>query len=111
MVSIPGAVNAWTVANATLLATTSVNVSVLNVPLDGGPLDVRRQGSMPGWRMPLWPLPPLLVIGAIGYALLGSAPVDLWITAGIVVVALVYYAGYLAPRRGDRFVVQAPVEE
>ncbi|HEX5988034.1 MAG TPA: APC family permease [Nocardioides sp.] len=111
VVSIPGAVMAWTVDIESLLGITSVIVSVIYVALAVGALAVRRQGSMPGWRMPLWPLPPLLVIGAIGYALLGSAPVDLWITAGIVVVALVYYAGYLAPRRGDRFVVQAPVEE
>lgn len=61
--------------------------------------------------MPLWPLPPLVVIGAIGYALAGSAQMDVLITAGVVVAALAYYYVYLARRPGERFLVVDPTED
>ena len=48
-----------------------------------------------------------VVIIAIAYALSQSAPVDLAITAGIVVAALGYEVLYLRPRRGTRFLVDA----
>jgi hypothetical protein len=57
--------------------------------------------------MPLWPLAPVVVIIALVYALSKSAPVDLAITAGIVVAALGYEVLYLRSRRDTRFLVDA----
>jgi amino acid transporter len=104
-VSLPGAVLAWRLDIEALLGITSVIVSVVYLLLAVGSLVVRRQGARPGWRMPLWPLPPLLVIAAIGYALVGSAPRDVLVTAVIALVAVVYYVGYLRGSEGERFVV------
>jgi hypothetical protein len=61
--------------------------------------------------MPLWPLPPLLVIAAVGYALLGSARSDVIATGVILACALAYYVLYLARKPEERFVVVDPADE
>ena len=105
-VAIPGALLAYLVDIEALLGVTSVIVSVVYLLLAVGALGARRAPHA-GWKMPLWPLAPVVVIGALGYALLGSAPLDLAITGGIVVVALAYELLYLRPRRDTRFLVDA----
>jgi hypothetical protein len=47
----------------------------------------------------------------VGYALLGSAGVDVIATAVIVAAAMAYYVLYLARRPGERFVVVDPADE
>jgi amino acid transporter len=114
VIGVPGALLAWKVEIEALLGLTSVVISVMYVALAVAALRVRgkRAGTdTDAWRMPLWPLPPLLVIGAVGYALLGSAPVDVLITGAILAVALAYYLFYLARRPGERFVVVDPTDE
>jgi amino acid transporter len=112
MIGVPGAVLAYAVEIEGLLGVTSVILSVIYVALAVAALRVRgKAGTTDGWRMPLWPLPPLLVIGAVGYALLGAAGVDVLITLGIVGCALTYYLFYLARRPGERFVVVDPTDE
>ena len=112
LIGVPGAVLAYAVEIEGLLGVTSVILSVIYVALAVAALRVRGQaGTTDGWRMPLWPLPPLLVIGAVGYALLGAAGVDVLITLGIVGCALTYYLFYLARRPGERFVVVNPTDE
>ncbi|KRC48845.1 MULTISPECIES: APC family permease [unclassified Nocardioides] len=101
-----GALLAYLVDIEALLGVTSVIVSVVFILLAVGALTVRRTPHA-GWHMPLWPLAPVVVIGALGYALLGSAAVDLVITGVIVVVALAYELLYLRPRRDERFLVDA----
>jgi len=81
-------------------------VSVVYLMLALGALAARRTPHA-GWRMPLWPAAPIIVILALGYALLGSAPLDLGITVGIVVAAVAYEVLYLRPRRATRFLVDA----
>ncbi|GAB7005421.1 APC family permease [Nocardioides sp. AN3] len=108
-IGIPGAVLAYAVDIEALLGITSVIISAMYVVLALAALRVRRQrSSVKGWRMPLWPLPPLLVIAAVGYALLGSARSDLIATAVILALALAYYRFYLARRPAERFVVVDP---
>lgn len=63
-------------------------------------------GAVRGWRMPLWPFGPILIIAAVGYALFGSALRDVLITGSIVVVAALYYAYYLRKDPASRFVVE-----
>jgi amino acid transporter len=112
VIGVPGAVLAYAVEIEALLGVTSVIISVMYVALAVAALRVRRESDPPtGWTMPFWPLPPLLVIGAIGYALLGSAGVDVLATAGILTVALGYYTWYLARRPAERFVVVDPTDE
>lgn len=101
-----GALLAYLVDIEALLGVTSVIVSVVFILLAVGALLARRSPHA-GWHMPLWPLPPVVVIGALGYALVGSARVDLLITGVIVAVALAYEFLYLRPRRDERFLVDA----
>lgn len=103
-ISLPGALLAYFVNIESLLGMTAVIVSSVYVLLAIAALTVRRRPHA-GWRAPLWPLPSLLVIGAVGYALTESAKRDLIITGALVVAAVVYDVAYLRPRRDTRFLV------
>jgi amino acid transporter len=111
-IGVPGAVLAYAVDIEALLGITSVIISAMYVVLALAALRVRRQRStVRGWRMPLWPLPPVLVIAAVGYALLGSARSDVIATGVILACALAYYVLYLARKPEERFVVVDPADE
>jgi len=107
VISLPGALLAYLVDIESLLGVTSVIVSSVYLMLAFGALAVRRRGAHAGWRMPWWPLPPLLVVVGVGYALLESARADVIITAVIAAVAVAYEVLYLRPRRATRFLVDA----
>ncbi|GAB2811920.1 APC family permease [Lentzea nigeriaca] len=106
VVALPGAVFAYFLNIEALVSITSVIIAMVYLLLAVGALAVRRRPHA-GWKMPLWPLAPAVVIIAIGYALSQSAPVDLVITGGIVVAALGYEVLYLRRRRDTRFLVDA----
>jgi len=106
VIAIPGAVLAYLVDIESLLGVTSVIVAAVYLLLAVGALAVRRTPHT-GWKMPLWPLAPVVVIVALGYALSQSAGLDLAIVAGIVIAALLYEVFYLRPRRNTRFLVDA----
>lgn len=111
-IGVPGAILAAAVDIEALLGITSVVLAVMYVVVAVASLRVRRlPTTVAGWRMPLWPLAPLLVIVAVGYAVVGSARSDLVATAVILVLAMVYYRGYLSRRPGERFVVVDPQDE
>jgi amino acid transporter len=105
-VALPGAVFAYLFDIESLLGITGVIVAAVYLLLAVGALAARRTPHT-GWKMPLWPLAPVVVILALGYALTQSGVVDLLITAGIVVAALGYEVLYLRPRRDTRFLVDA----
>lgn len=103
-ISLPGALLAYFVNIESLLGVTAVIVSAVYLMLAVAALTVRRRPHA-GWKTPLWPLPSLLVIGAVGYALTESASRDLVITGALVLAAVVYDVAYLRPRRETRFLV------
>lgn len=105
-VAVPGAVLALLVDIEALLGVTAVMVAAVYLLLAVGALAARRTPHS-GWKMPLWPLAPVVVIVALTYALSQSAAVDLAITGGAIVVALAYDLLYLRPRRATHFVVDA----
>ncbi|GAA3663982.1 APC family permease [Nocardioides ginsengisoli] len=111
LIGIPGAILAYAVDIEALLGITSVVISAMYVALAFAALKVRRMKTAPGWRMPLWPLPPLLVIIAVGYALVGASRTDLTITGAILLAAFVYYVGYLKRRPDERFIVIDPTDD
>lgn len=62
-----------------------------------------RQRHLPRpYTMPLWPVPPIIALVGVVIALTQQKASDLLIVAGIFVVGLIYYYGFLAPR-GDRY--------
>lgn len=61
--------------------------------------------------MPLWPAPALVTIAVILLALYNQEVRDLLITAGVLVVAGLYYALYLRGRNGTHWVMTSPEDE
>jgi amino acid transporter len=60
------------------------------------------------YRMPLWPLPPLLALVGVAVTVLLQTRLDLAIVAGILVAGLLYEVVYLRPRRDTRWILLDP---
>jgi len=63
---------------------------------------VRQRHLERPFRLPLWPIPPLIALAGVGIALSQQKGSDLIICAAIFAGGIVYYIGFLAPRR-DRY--------
>jgi len=62
------------------------------------------------YRMPFWPLPPVLAFVALAYVILQQSAKDLWLAVITIALALGYYFAYLARSPGQRWLVkEAPV--
>ncbi|WP_216849423.1 hypothetical protein [Pimelobacter simplex] len=64
--------------------------------------------------MPLWPLPPLLLIAGMVYVCVQVArdtPSQVAISVATMVLGTAYYLAFIHPRRGDRWTLPDPVEE
>lgn len=103
---VPGALLAWRMDIESLLGITSVVLASVYLLVAVAVLFVRRSPHA-GWKMPLWPLAPVVVIVGVGYALRESAMVDVLSLSGLLAVALAYYAFYLRPRSATHFLVDA----
>jgi amino acid transporter len=64
---------------------------------------LREPNSFRPWRMPLWPLPPVVALIGVGVAISQQRMVDLLIVGAIFVVGAVYYALFLHPRRSTHW--------
>ena len=60
------------------------------------------------WRMPLWPLPPLVALAGVAVTVVLQTGRDLAIVAGILVAGLLYEAAYLRPRRHSHWLLLDP---
>ncbi|WP_405138115.1 APC family permease [Nocardia sp. NBC_01388] len=77
-------------------------------------LRVRRTGASETYRMPLWPLPPLIVIAVMvyaGYSLGKDSWQQLVVAIVTMVLGIVYYLIYLRPRASERWLLPDPVHE
>lgn len=63
---------------------------------------VRQRELERPFRMPLWPVSPVITLVGVGIAISQQKGSDLLIVAAIFVGGLVYYGGFLAPRK-DRY--------
>ncbi|GGO88430.1 amino acid transporter [Nocardioides phosphati] len=106
LVGVPGALMAWLMDIEALLGITSVILAGVYLVVAVAALFVRRAPHA-GWKMPLWPAAPILVIVGVGYALRESAMSDVIAVGGLLVLALVYYVAYLRPRAATHFLVDA----
>jgi amino acid transporter len=106
LAGVPGAFLAWRMDIEALLGITSVVLAAVYMLVAVAALFVRRAPHA-GWKMPLWPVAPVLVIVGVGYALRESALVDVVAVLGILATAAVYYVAYLRPRSATHFVVDA----
>ncbi|MER5393818.1 APC family permease [Saccharopolyspora sp. NPDC002686] len=75
---------------------------------------IRGRTSRAAYRMPAWPLPPLLLLASM-VVVLGENLLNDWvpvtIAVGILVVGYVYYYGYIHPRRDERWTLPDPIDE
>lgn len=55
------------------------------------------------WRMPLWPLPPVVALIGVGIAVSQQTATDVLIVLGIFVVGAAYYVLFLRPRRSTHW--------
>ena len=51
------------------------------------------------YKMPFWPIPPVIAIVGTGIAITQQKTFDLAIVAGIIVVGAIYYVAFIQPRR------------
>jgi hypothetical protein len=79
------------------VSATPVREAMLDLASDGLVRELERP-----FRMPLWPVSPVIALVAVGIAISQQKGSDLLIVAAIFVGGLVYYAGFLAPRN-DRY--------
>ncbi len=93
----------------TLNGVTGVAVVALYLSVAAAALGARRAAHRKPhvWRMPAWPVVPLLAVAALVYILVEQSALDLGITAGVLLVAALYWWGYLR-RRPERWVVTVP---
>lgn len=112
-ISLPGAALAYFADLTTLYEATGAILAVVYVLMALAALAARRKNhrSRPAWRMPLWPLAPLVVLASVGYVLYEQAGRDLAITGAVIVIAALYYVLYLRRHPQDRWRVTAPAPE
>ncbi|WP_326950465.1 APC family permease [Amycolatopsis sp. NBC_01307] len=93
----------------TLNGVTGVAVVALYLSVAAAALGARRAAHRKPhvWRMPAWPVVPVLAVAALVYILVEQSALDLGITAGVLLVAALYWWGYLR-RRPERWVVTVP---
>jgi amino acid transporter len=70
---------------------------------------VRQPGLARPWRMPLWPLPPLVALAGVAATVLLQTGQDLAIVAGILAAGVLYEAVYLRPRRDTHWLLLEPL--
>jgi amino acid transporter len=61
------------------------------------------------YRMPLWPLPPLVALAGVAATVLLQTGRDLAIVAGILAAGVLYEAVYLRPRRDTHWLLLEPL--
>ncbi|WP_030197081.1 APC family permease [Streptomyces sp. NRRL S-87] len=109
VVGVPGAALCF-VNLDTLYGVTGVSVTGMYLLVAVAALFSRRGAhrDVPAWRMPLWPVVPLLLIAVLGYVLYMQDTEYLLWTGGITAVATLYWLFYLRPRQDSRWLVSIP---
>ena len=99
-------------AAAVTFASLTVVVTFALVALSGLASRLRQPDLDRPYRMPLWPLPPVVAMTGVAVTIWLQAGRDLAIVAGILAAGLLYDAVYLRPRRDTHWILlQPPVSE
>ncbi|MEU5279559.1 APC family permease [Streptomyces asoensis] len=108
-VGIPGALLCF-VNLDTLYGVTGVSVTGMYLLVAIAALLSRRghHRHAHAWRMPVWPVLPVLLIVVLAYILTQQETAYLLWTGGITGAATLYWALYLRPRRDTRWLVSIP---
>jgi amino acid transporter len=111
-VGVPGAVLCFVPVDA-LNGVTGVAVAALYGFVAFAALMTRRGGhkARTAWRMPLWPVVPVILLAVLVWVLTQQTAQDLVITAAITAAAALYWLFYLRPRAATHWVIAVPADE
>jgi amino acid transporter len=70
---------------------------------------LREPGLVRPYRMPLWPLPPMVALAGVAVTVVLQTGRDLAIVAGIIAAGVLYDAVYLRPRRDTHWILLEPL--
>jgi amino acid transporter len=118
VVGIAAALCGWLVPFDWLLLATGASVVVLYLAVALSALALRRnrshQAPAGGYRMPLYPLPPLIVVAFMIYVAYQGVVSDvrpLAVAVVCLILGIGYYYAFIHPRRGDRWVLPDPIHD
>jgi amino acid transporter len=63
------------------------------------------------YRMPFWPVPPILALLALGYITVQQSQTALLVTGGTIIIGLVYWAIFIYPKRGRAWTLLQPARD
>jgi amino acid transporter len=95
-------------AAAVTFASLTVVVTFALIALSALASRVRQPGLARPYRMPLWPLPPLVALAGVAVTVVLQTGRDLAIVAAILAAGVVYYAVYLRPHRDSHWILLDP---
>jgi len=96
-------------AAAVTFASLTVVVTFALMALSALASRVRQPDLARPYRMPLWPLPPLVALAGVAVTVLLQTGRDLAIVAAILAAGLLYDAAYLRPRRTTHWILLDPL--
>jgi amino acid transporter len=95
-------------AAAVTFATLTVVVTFALLALSALASRLRTPGLARPYRMPLWPLPPVLALAGLAATVFLQTGRDLAIVAGILAAGVLYQAAHLGPRRDTHWILLEP---
>jgi amino acid transporter len=96
-------------AAAVTFASLTVVVTFALIALSALASRFRQRSLARPYRMPLWPLPPVVALAGVAVTVLLQAGRDLAIVAGILAAGVLYDAAYLRPRRDTHWILLDPL--
>jgi amino acid transporter len=113
VMAVIGAILTATTSKMAVITFTGVVLSFTYALIALSAIVVRiRNKDLPDhYKMPLWPLWPIIALVGVGYVISQQGWKDIVIVVAAAVGALIYYYGYLWPRRGKKWIMLDVVEE
>jgi amino acid transporter len=112
-VGILGAILSLTVSLNTLITLTGADLVVWYALIAIAAIVGRVSGATrtSPYRMPWWPLPPLLALAATGYVAAQQTSTSLLVAGVTVLIGLVYWAVFILPQRGKAWNLREPLRD
>jgi amino acid transporter len=98
-------------AAAVTFASLTIVVTFALIALSALASRLRQPGLARPYRMPLWPLPPLVALAGVAGTVVLQTGRDLAIVAGILAAGTLYDAVYLRPRHDTHWILLDPLVE
>jgi amino acid transporter len=113
LVGVVGAILCLTVDLGTLITLTGASLVADYALIALAALVGRYTGTTDGspYRMPLWPIPPLLALAALIYVTTQQSTTALLVTGGTILIGLVYWAVYIRPQGTRAWDLKEPLRD